>query len=47
MIFVKPAQKVFCGCYSRYLKDLDDNLIEVACNPFWKLDEKDDLDIPL
>lgn len=44
---VKPTQKVSWGGYSGYFKDLDGNLIEVAYNPFWKLDEKDNLDIPL
>ncbi len=35
---VKPAQKVFWGGYSGYFKDPDGHLIEVAYNPFWKLD---------
>jgi predicted lactoylglutathione lyase len=40
---VKPAQKVFWGGFSGYFKDLDDHLIEVAFNPFWQLDENDNL----
>ena len=43
---VKPAQKVFWGGYSGYFKDLDGHLIEVAYNPFWKLDENDNLVLP-
>ncbi len=35
---VKPAKKVFWGGYSGYFKDPDGHLIEVAYNPFWKLD---------
>jgi uncharacterized glyoxalase superfamily protein PhnB len=42
-IIVKPAQKVFWGGYSGYFKDLDGYLIEVAHNPFWELDENDNL----
>jgi len=40
---IKPAQKVFWGGYSGYFKDLDGHLIEVAFNPFWDLDENDNL----
>jgi predicted lactoylglutathione lyase len=40
---VKPAQKVFWGGYSGYYKDLDGYLFEVAYNPFWPLDENDNL----
>ncbi|HEV8512764.1 MAG TPA: VOC family protein [Cyclobacteriaceae bacterium] len=40
---VKPAQKVFWGGYSGYFKDLDGYLIEVAYNPFWEMDENDNL----
>jgi predicted lactoylglutathione lyase len=40
---VKPAQKVFWGGYSGYFKDLDGFLIEVAHNPFWPLDDNDNL----
>ncbi|HET9430881.1 MAG TPA: VOC family protein [Chitinophagaceae bacterium] len=42
-IIVKPAQKVFWGGYSGYFKDLDGHLFEVAFNPFWELDENDNL----
>ncbi len=40
---VKPAQNVFWGGYSGYFKDLDGYLFEVAYNPFWPLDENDNL----
>jgi uncharacterized protein len=40
---IKPAQKVFWGGYSGYFKDLDGHMIEVAYNPFWKLDENENL----
>jgi len=40
---IKPAQKVFWGGYSGYFKDLDGYLFEVAFNPFWELDENDNL----
>ena len=40
---IKPAQKVFWGGYSGYFRDLDGYLFEVAFNPFWELDEKDNL----
>ena len=40
---IKPAQKVFWGGYSSYFKDLDGHLFEVAYNPFWELDENDNL----
>ncbi|HEY3406181.1 MAG TPA: VOC family protein [Ohtaekwangia sp.] len=40
---IKPAQKVYWGGYSGYFKDLDGYLIEVAFNPFWELDENDNL----
>lgn len=43
---VKPAQKVFWGGYSGYFSDLDGHLIEVAFNPFWELDENDNLKLP-
>lgn len=44
---VKPAQKVYWGGYSGYFKDLDGHLFEVAYNPFWELDENDNLILPL
>lgn len=40
---VKPAQKVFWGGYSGYFRDPDGHLFEVAFNPFWELDENDNL----
>ncbi|MDE3213524.1 MAG: VOC family protein [Bacteroidota bacterium] len=40
---VKKAQKVFWGGYSGYFKDPDGHLIEVAYNPFWELDENNNL----
>lgn len=43
---VKPAQKVYWGGYSGYFKDPDGHLIEVAYNPFWELDENDDIKLP-
>lgn len=40
---IKPALKVFWGGYSGYFKDLDGHIFEVAFNPFWELDENDNL----
>jgi predicted lactoylglutathione lyase len=40
---IKPGQKVFWGGYRGYFKDLDGHVIEVAYNPFWKLDDNDNL----
>jgi uncharacterized glyoxalase superfamily protein PhnB len=40
---IKPAQKVFWGGYSGYFKDPDGYVIEVAFNPFWEMDENDNL----
>ena len=40
---IKPAQKVYWGGYSGYFKDLDGYVFEVAYNPFWELDENDNL----
>ncbi len=40
---VKPAQKVYWGGYSGYFKDLDGHLFEVAYNPYWQLDENDNV----
>lgn len=45
-IIVKSGQKVYWGGYSGYFKDLDGHLIEVAYNPFWELDENDNLKLP-
>jgi len=43
---IKPAQKVYWGGYSGYFKDLDGHLFEVAYNPFWELDENDNIKLP-
>ncbi len=40
---VKSAQEVYWGGYSGYFKDLDGYLFEVAYNPFWELDDYDNL----
>ncbi|HRP33367.1 MAG TPA: VOC family protein [Agriterribacter sp.] len=40
---VKPAQKVYWGGYSGYFKDMDGHLFEIAYNPFWELDDNDNL----
>lgn len=37
---IKPPEEVFWGGYSGYIADLDDNLWEIAYNPFLPLDEK-------
>ncbi|NER17190.1 VOC family protein [Spongiivirga citrea] len=37
---VKEPQKVFWGGYSSYVADPDDNLWEIAYNPFLELDDK-------
>ena len=43
---IKPAQTVYWGGYSGYFKDLDGHLFEVAHNPFWELDQNDNLILP-
>ena len=43
---VKPPVKVFWGGYSGYYKDPDGHLFEVAYNPFWELDERDNIRLP-
>ncbi len=43
---VKKAQKVFWGGYSGYFADPDGHLWEVAWNPFFEFDEKDNLKLP-
>jgi uncharacterized protein len=43
---VKPAQKVFWGGYSGYFRDPEGHLFEVAHNPFWPLDENDNISLP-
>ena len=40
---IKPAQNVYWGGYSGYFKDPDGYLFEVAYNPFWPLDENDNI----
>lgn len=40
---IKAAQKVYWGGYSGYFKSLDGHLFEVAFNPFWEMDERDNL----
>lgn len=44
---IKPAQKVYWGGYSGYFRDLDGHLLEVAHNPFWDLDENDNIKLPV
>ncbi|MCK0110246.1 VOC family protein [Flavobacteriaceae bacterium S0825] len=36
---IKPPQNVFWGGYSSYVSDLDNNLWEIAYNPFLPIDE--------
>ncbi|MEZ4722842.1 MAG: VOC family protein [Flavobacteriales bacterium] len=36
---LKPAEKAFWGGYSGYVSDPENNLWEIAYNPFWKFDE--------
>lgn len=43
---VKPAEEVFWGGYSGYFRDPEGFLFEVAHNPFWELDEKDNIVLP-
>ena len=40
----KPAEKVFWGGYSGYFKDPDGYLFEVAFNPFWEIDENNNIE---
>ena len=37
---IKQPEQVFWGGYSGYVADLDDNLWEIAYNPFMELDEE-------
>lgn len=37
---VKHPQKVFWGGYSGYVKDVEDNLWEIAFNPFLEMDNQ-------
>jgi uncharacterized protein len=43
---VKPAQQVFWGGYSGYFADPDGHVWEVAWNPEWGFDERDNLVLP-
>ncbi|MDF2570016.1 MAG: lactoylglutathione lyase-like lyase [Sporomusa sp.] len=43
---VKQAQTVFWGGYSGYFSDLDGYLWEVAWNPYFEFDNKDNLILP-
>lgn len=43
---VKAAQKVFWGGNSGYFRDPDGHLFEVAYNPYWELDQDDNLALP-
>lgn len=43
---VKRAQKVFWGGYHGYFADPDGHLWEVAWNPFFEFDDKDNLILP-
>jgi len=43
---VKKAEKVFWGGYSGYFADLDGHLWEVAYNPHFTFDDKDNLVLP-
>lgn len=40
---VKHGQKIYWGGYSGYFKDLDGHFFEVVYNPFWELDETDNV----
>jgi len=43
---LKPAAKAFWGGYSGYFADPDGHVWEVACNPFWPVDEQGRIDLP-
>jgi uncharacterized protein len=43
---VKPLQKVFWGGYSGYFKDPENNLWEVAFNPFFPFDDHGHIKLP-
>lgn len=45
-VIVKPAEKVFWGGYSGYFKDPEDNLWEVAHNPFFPFDHNGQIKLP-
>lgn len=40
---IRGGETVFWGGYRGYFKDPDGFLFEVVCNPFWLLDENDNL----
>jgi len=42
---LRPPQKAFWGGYYGYFKDPDGHVIEVAYNPFWELDENNNLKV--
>jgi len=44
---VRAAHKTFWGGYSGYFADPDGHLWEVAHNPFWHLDERGALHLPV
>lgn len=43
---VKAPEKAFWGGYSGYIKDIDNNLWEIAFNPFIPLDSKGNITSP-
>jgi catechol 2,3-dioxygenase-like lactoylglutathione lyase family enzyme len=43
---VKTARKTIWGGYSGYFADPDGHLWEVVYNPFWKIDENDNVILP-
>lgn len=44
---MKPAQDVFWGGHSGYFADPDDHLWEVAWNPFFKLNDRGEMELPV
>ena len=40
VMIIKPPQKVFWGGYSGYISDIENNLWEIAFNPFLEMDEE-------
>lgn len=43
---LKRPQKVFWGGYSSYVADPDGHVWELACNPFWPLNDDGSLTLP-
>jgi hypothetical protein len=43
---LRPAQKAFWGGYYGYFRDPDGYVFEVAYNPFWELDENQNVKLP-